>query len=38
MDRKNPPGARIFLAFGYVQHMVEWAKVNGRLDALSSKL
>jgi hypothetical protein len=30
MDRKNPPGARIFLAFGWVQHMVEWPKVNGQ--------
>jgi hypothetical protein len=29
MDRKNAPGARIFLAFGCAQHMVEWAKVNG---------
>jgi hypothetical protein len=29
MDRKNVPGARIFLAFGSMQHMVEWSKVNG---------
>jgi hypothetical protein len=30
MDRKNVPGARIFLAFGSMQHMVEWPKVNGQ--------